>query len=69
MKKGGFILNKDLGKFSPIKSKHFIARYANTNSLGLTLMPTSACNFRGTNSYGGTGEQLSNTMTPNPFLK
>lgn len=46
MKKGGFILNKDLDEFSLIKSKHFIARYADTNSLGLTLIPTLACNFR-----------------------
>lgn len=44
--KGCFIINKNIDEFALIKGKHLLARFSDTNSLGLTLIPTSGCNFR-----------------------
>lgn len=46
LKKGGFIVDKDLDELNLIKSIFNINRFADKNSLTLTLMPTMLCNFR-----------------------
>ena len=46
LKKGRFIIDENIDEFSAIKTKHFLTRFSDTNSLGLTLIPTLACNFR-----------------------
>lgn len=46
LSKGCFIIDKGIDEFALIKSKHLLARFSDTNSLGLTLLPTRGCNFR-----------------------
>lgn len=47
LKKGGFIINKNINEFALIKSRHLMSRYsASGNALSLTILPTLACNFR-----------------------
>lgn len=46
LKRGSFIIDKDLDELKLIKSKHYLARFGNRNVLSLTLIPTHACNFR-----------------------
>lgn len=42
----GFIIDKDLDEFKLIKSKNSLIRFSQNNSLSLTLIPTTGCNFR-----------------------
>ena len=43
LKRGSFIIDKDLDELKLIKSKHYLARFGNRNVLSLTLIPTHAC--------------------------
>jgi uncharacterized protein len=43
---GSFLVDTDLDEFKLIKSLHIVNRFTNHNSLSLTLLPTTACNFR-----------------------
>lgn len=45
LKKGGFVIAKDIDELDLIKLKLLSARF-NTNGLGLTIAPTLDCNFR-----------------------
>lgn len=44
--RGKFIIDKDLDEFQLIKSRHYLTRFSKENALGLTIIPTHACNFR-----------------------
>lgn len=44
--KGSFIIDKGIDEFALIKEQHLLSRFCDTNSLGLTLIPTMGCNFR-----------------------
>ncbi|HFL2404839.1 TPA: radical SAM protein [Clostridioides difficile] len=46
LKKGGFIIGKDIDEIKLLKSICNVKRFNVNNSLTLTLMPTTACNFR-----------------------
>ena len=46
LKKGAMIVDEIIDEKKLIKSLHNTSRFGNTNSLGLTLVPTTACNFR-----------------------
>lgn len=63
LKKGGFIVHKDLDEFALIKSKHLMSRYSDNNSLGLTIIPTKGCNFRCTYCFEGDKEYPNEGMS------
>lgn len=46
LKKGGFIIDKGIDELKLIKSITNVNRFNINNNLTLTLMPTTACNFR-----------------------
>ncbi|OSA77077.1 hypothetical protein B2H86_02740 [Clostridium botulinum] len=43
---GGFIVYKDLDEINLINTIHNTSRFGNKSSLGITLLPTTNCNFR-----------------------
>lgn len=61
--KGGFLVNKDLDEFKLIKSMHNMTRFANSNTLSLTLIPTMGCNFRCTYCFEKDTNYPNNKMT------
>lgn len=46
LKKGFMIIDKNIDEKKLIKATHSLDRFGSGNSLGLTLVPTTACNFR-----------------------
>lgn len=63
LKKGGFLVGKDINEFNYLKAKHNISRFNENNSLGLTLVPTMACNFRCTYCFEKDKEYPNKKMT------
>lgn len=46
MKDGGFIVHNELDELEYIKANHYLSRFGNKKSFGITIAPTLACNFR-----------------------
>lgn len=63
LKKGGFLLGKDINEFNYLKTIHNISRFNGDNSLGLTLLPTMGCNFRCTYCFEKDKEYPNEKMT------
>lgn len=63
LKRGGFLIGKEINEFNYIKTIHNISRFSGENSLGLTLLPTMGCNFRCTYCFEKDKEYPNNKMT------
>lgn len=61
--KGCFIIPKKRNEFAIVKSRHFVNRFSDTNSLTLTLIPTMACNFRCTYCFEADKHYPNNCMS------
>lgn len=46
MLEGRIIINSDIEETNLLKAVHYKSRYGNSNSYGVTIAPTLACNFR-----------------------
>lgn len=63
LRRGKFIIDKDLDEFQLVKSRHYLARFSKENALGLTIIPTHACNFRCPYCFEADKEYKNDKMT------